>query len=61
MAIEAASSDFWYQFVGLTGKIMGLTTFGLSAPASDIFNYFKLNAERAYEIALELVGEKTCL
>lgn len=33
IAIEAAASDYWYKYVGLDGKIIGLNRFGLSAPA----------------------------
>ncbi|WP_131776875.1 transketolase [Legionella impletisoli] len=37
IAIEAAASQFWYQFTGLDGEIIGLQQFGRSAPASDVF------------------------
>jgi transketolase len=36
VAIEAASKNYWYQFVGLDGAIVGLTDFGLSGPESQI-------------------------
>lgn len=35
VAIEAAQKNYWYQFVGLDGAIIGLTDYGLSAPAED--------------------------
>lgn len=35
VAIEAAQKNYWYQFVGLDGSIIGLTDYGLSAPAED--------------------------
>lgn len=35
VAIEAAQRNYWYQFVGLDGEIIGLTDYGLSAPAED--------------------------
>lgn len=60
IAIEAAASDFWYQFVGLTGKIMGIDRFGLSAPGPDIYQDFKLNAETAYHMALKLINNTQC-
>ena len=34
IAIEAASSAYWYQFVGLDGAVIGLDRFGVSAPAA---------------------------
>ncbi|MFW1677297.1 transketolase [Pontibacter sp. JAM-7] len=40
VAVEAAQADFWYKYVGLNGAIVGMTTFGESAPAGDLFKYF---------------------
>lgn len=40
IAIEAASSDFWYKYVGLNGKIIGMHTYGESAPAEKLFAEF---------------------
>ncbi len=37
VAIEAASADYWYRFVGLHGKIVGMNRFGASAPAKDVY------------------------
>lgn len=39
IAIEAASADYWYKYVGLNGKIIGMHNFGESAPAQAIFEY----------------------
>ena len=36
VAIEAASKNYWYQFVGLDGAVVGLKDFGLSGPESQI-------------------------
>ena len=33
IAVEAGIADFWYKYVGFGGKIIGMTTFGESAPA----------------------------
>ena len=35
----------WYNFVGLTGKIIGMDTFGESAPAADLFKEFGITVE----------------
>ena len=40
VAVEAATGDAWYKYVGLNGKIIGMTTFGESAPAADLFKAF---------------------
>jgi transketolase len=58
IAIEAGVSDFWYQYVGLSGKIIGIDRFGLSAPASDIYQDFNLNAETAYQMASTLIHQQ---
>lgn len=40
VAIEAAAKDYWYRFVGLDGLVIGLDSFGVSAPAEQAFDYF---------------------
>lgn len=46
MAIEAASSTYWYRFVGLDGAVIGLDRFGVSAPAEDAYTYLGITVER---------------
>ncbi|MGL5376155.1 MAG: transketolase, partial [Aeromonas veronii] len=40
VAIEAGIADYWYKYVGFGGKIIGMTTFGESAPAELLFKEF---------------------
>lgn len=40
VAIEAAHTDFWYKYVGLNGKVVGMTTFGESAPGNVLLEHF---------------------
>jgi transketolase len=40
VAVEALHADFWYKFVGLDGRVVGMTTFGESAPIADLMQYF---------------------
>ncbi|WP_448213745.1 transketolase [Colwellia sp. MEBiC06753] len=40
VAIEAAHTDFWYKYVGFAGKVVGMTTFGESAPGGDLMKHF---------------------
>ena len=40
IAIEAGVTDFWYKYVGLEGAVVGIDTFGESAPAGVLFKYF---------------------
>ena len=40
VAVEAATADFWRKYVGLDGEVVGMTTFGASAPANQLFEHF---------------------
>lgn len=40
VAVEAGIADYWYKYVGLNGVIVGMTTFGESAPAEQLFKEF---------------------
>jgi len=40
VAVEAATADFWRKYVGLDGEVVGMTTFGASAPANKLFEHF---------------------
>lgn len=45
VAVEASHVDYWYKFVGLDGKVVGMTTFGESAPAKDLFAHFNITTD----------------
>jgi transketolase len=45
IAIEAGVTSFWYKYVGLEGAVVGIDTFGESAPAPVLFNYFGFTVE----------------
>ncbi|MGC0117532.1 transketolase [Pseudoalteromonas piscicida] len=51
IAIEAGIEDFWYKYVGLNGAIVGMTTFGESAPADELFKLFGFTVENIVEKA----------
>ncbi len=55
IAIEAASEDFWYKYVGLDGRIIGMSTFGESAPAGELFRVFGFTVENVMAVAEELL------
>ena len=40
VAVEAGIEDYWYKYVGLNGAVVGMTTFGESAPANELFEHF---------------------
>ena len=55
VAVEAAIADYWYRFVGLDGKVVGMTSFGASAPAGDLFKHFNITAEAVQEAVESLL------
>jgi transketolase len=40
VALEAGIADYWYRFVGLDGLVIGMESFGASAPAGALFKHF---------------------
>ncbi|MFM7484091.1 MAG: transketolase [Burkholderiaceae bacterium] len=46
VAVEAGVTDFWFKYVGLDGKVIGIDSFGESAPANALFNYFGFTTDR---------------
>ncbi|WP_440055195.1 transketolase [Pseudoalteromonas sp. T1lg65] len=54
VAIEAGIEDFWYKYVGLNGAIVGMKTFGESAPAGELFKLFGFTVENVVEKAKAL-------
>ena len=57
IAVEAGIADYWYKYVGLHGRIVGMHSFGESAPASDLFKHFGFTTENVVAVAEELLGE----
>jgi transketolase len=55
IAIEAGTSTYWYQYVGLTGKIIGIDRYGESAPANDLFKFFGFTIENVIQTINELI------
>ncbi len=45
VAVEASHADYWYKFVGLDGKVIGMTTFGESAPIKDLYQHFGITVD----------------
>ena len=45
LVIEAGVPDYWYQFVGSDGAIIGIDTFGVSSPEKDIWPAFGFTVE----------------
>lgn len=54
VAIEAGIADYWYKYVGLNGRIVGMNSFGESAPAGELFKLFGFTVDNVVEVALSL-------
>ncbi|WP_300274179.1 transketolase [Halomonas sp.] len=55
IAIEASHADYWHKFVGLDGRIIGMKSYGESAPAGDLFKHFGFTVENVVKQARELL------
>lgn len=55
LAIEAGVSDFWRKYVGLNGGVIGIDTFGESAPADELFRHFGFTVENVVSKAKTLL------
>ena len=56
VAVEAAHVDYWWKFVGLDGKVIGMTTYGESAPAKDLYQFFGITTEAVVAAVKELTA-----
>ena len=56
LAIEAATPMSWYRWVGLEGEVVGMTTFGASAPYQDTLKHFGFTVENVVDRALKLLA-----
>jgi transketolase len=45
VAVEAGITDYWRKYVGLDGAVVGIDTFGESAPAGVLYKHFGITAE----------------
>jgi len=58
VSVEAASTFGWREFVGATGEIIGMTTFGASAPLKDVMKHFGFTIDHVIEAAKAQIGKK---
>jgi transketolase len=56
VAVEAGIADYWYKYIGLNGKIVGMTTFGESAPAGELFEEFGFTVDNVVATAKSLLA-----
>ena len=55
VAIEAGVTDFWRKYVGLEGGVVGIDTFGESAPGGDVMKHFGFTVENVVKIVKDVV------
>ncbi|MGL1959063.1 MAG: transketolase [Colwellia sp.] len=56
IAIETAHVDFWHKYVGKAGKIIGMSTFGESAPGAALLEHFGFTVERVVTTATDMIN-----
>ncbi len=56
VAVEAGMKDYWYKFVGLDGAVVGMESFGESAPAGDLFQHFGFTVENVVSTLESVIG-----
>ncbi len=54
VAIEAGATALWWKYVGSSGRVLGIDSFGASGKAADLFRHFGLTAEKLQQAVLEL-------
>ena len=55
VAIEAAAPETWYRYVGMRGAVIGMTTFGASGVAKDLFKHFGFTADNVVRTVQKLL------
>ena len=55
VAVEAGTRDFWYKYVGLNGAVIGMDSFGASAPADQLYAHFGITVQAVVDAAKRLV------
>lgn len=55
VAVEAGCTATWYKYVGLDGKVVGIDSFGTSAPASTLMKYYGFTADNIAETAKSVI------
>ena len=56
VAVEALHADYWYKFVGLDGRVVGMTSFGESAPGGALMKEFGFTVENVVANIVEAIG-----
>ena len=55
VAVEAAHRDWWFKYVGLDGRVVGMSSFGESAPAGELFKEFGFTVDNIVAVVTEVM------
>jgi transketolase len=55
VAVEAGHTDVWYKYVGLDGRVVGMSTYGESAPAPALYQHFGLTVDNVVAAVEEVI------
>ncbi|MEM8662059.1 MAG: transketolase, partial [Pseudomonadota bacterium] len=55
VALEALHADFWYKYVGLDGRVVGMTTYGESGPGGVLMDYFGFTVDNVVSVVTEIL------
>jgi transketolase len=55
VAVEAAQPDFWRKYVGRSGAVVGMSTFGESAPAKDLYAHFGITTAHVAQACRDVI------
>jgi transketolase len=58
VAVEQASTFGWERYVGQSGRILGMKTFGASAPLKELLRKYEFEPERVTKVVKELLGNQ---
>jgi transketolase len=55
VAVEALHADYWYKYVGLDGRVVGMTSFGESAPAGELMRHFGFTVDNVVAVVEDIL------
>ena len=60
IVVEASKTDVWYKYIRSGGDVVGIDTFGESAPADELYKLFNITTARVVEVANEILAKSSC-
>jgi transketolase len=60
IVVEASKTDVWYKYIRSGGDVVGIDTFGESAPADELYKLYNITTKRVVEVANEILAKSSC-